>query len=222
MVSLSLSLPLLHTKHSNTWAYVSSKSTEYITQGLLDAGFIQGEMDELLAARVSGTFMPHGLGHSVGLDVHDVPFQGEAAEGHVYTIEPGVYFVDHILDAAIEGPNSQCYNVEMIDRFRGFGGVRIEDVIAVTATGNECLSCSTPRETAEIEAVFASFDNADPVDPVDPFGSTDDSLSTGTVIGIAAASALLGAVVLGSFYRIRRTKNSTDNDLSTKLVDPQV
>jgi hypothetical protein len=172
-------------------------------------------MDELLAARVSGTFMPHGLGHSVGLDVHDVPFQGEAAEWHVYTIEPGVYFVDHILDAAIEGPNSRCYNAEMIDRFRGFGGARIEDVIAVTATGNECLSCSTPRETAEIEAVFASFDNAD------PSGSTGDSLSTGTAICIAAASALLGAVVLGSSYRIRRTKNSTDNDLSTKLVDPQ-
>jgi len=137
-----------------TWAFVSAVANQELTRGLLEAGFIQGDFDTLYSRRVYGTFMPHGLGHSVGLDVHDVPYSGGAVKGHVYTIEPGIYFIDSLLDDALSGSNAEYYNADMIARFRGFGGVRIEDVIAVTADGNECLSCTTPRETEEIEAIL--------------------------------------------------------------------
>ena len=89
------------------------------------------------------------------MDVHDVSFVGQAQVGHVYTVEPGIYFIDTLLDEALDGPNAAYYNVTKLTEFRGFGGVRIEDVVAITATGNECLSCGAPREMEEIETIMA-------------------------------------------------------------------
>ncbi|MEE6513882.1 hypothetical protein FKM82_021727 [Ascaphus truei] len=76
-------------------------------------------------------------------------------ERMVLTIEPGIYFIDHVLDQAWADPAQSCFiNNEVLQRFRGFGGVRIEDDIAVTASGMELLTC-VPRTVEEIESFMA-------------------------------------------------------------------
>ncbi|XP_062576636.1 xaa-Pro dipeptidase-like [Saccostrea cucullata] len=73
----------------------------------------------------------------------------------VLTIEPGVYFIDVLLDAALNNPEqSQFMCREMIDQYRGFGGVRIEDDVAVREDGMELLTC-VPRTVEEIESLMA-------------------------------------------------------------------
>merc|ERR1711976_1011458 len=119
-------------------------------------------------------FMPHGLGHFMGFDVHDV---GGYLEGHperpkglgvgnlrtarllkenmVLTIEPGCYFINHLLDQAVKDPKLNKFLVmDKIDEFRGFGGVRIEDDILVTKDGCENMAI-VPRTVEEIEAFMA-------------------------------------------------------------------
>ncbi|GCC21308.1 hypothetical protein chiPu_0019775 [Chiloscyllium punctatum] len=79
----------------------------------------------------------------------------ELLQGMVLTIEPGIYFIDMLLDQALADPAQACFiNSDVLARFRGFGGVRIEDDIAVTANGMELLTC-VPRTVEEIEAFMA-------------------------------------------------------------------
>ena len=83
-------------------------------------------------------FYNHGLGHPVGLNVHDVG-QSTLAAGMLYTVEPGIYIPENI-----EGVDPKYWNI----------GIRIEDVILVTETGNENLSAGSPREITEIESLM--------------------------------------------------------------------
>jgi Xaa-Pro dipeptidase len=131
---------------------------------------------ELVEMRMGAVFMPHGLGHFIGLDTHDV---GGYLPGHpersplpglaklrtarllqadmVLTVEPGCYFIDHLLDAAMadDSPLRAYLNVEKINsEYRGFGGVRLEDVVQVTATGMVNYTLC-PRTVAEVESVLA-------------------------------------------------------------------
>ncbi|KAJ6666213.1 hypothetical protein lerEdw1_001118 [Lerista edwardsae] len=136
-------------------------------------GILQGRVDDMVKVHLGALFMPHGLGHLLGIDVHDVGGYPEGveridlpglrslrtarvlAQGMVLTVEPGIYFIDHLLDQALADPTQACFiNNEVLARFRGFGGVRIEDDIAVTATGMELLTC-VPRTVEEIEAFMA-------------------------------------------------------------------
>lgn len=90
---------------------------------LLAAGLLKGSVDDMMAANVGAVFMPHGLGHLIGLDTHDVggyPEGGRArdprpghsnlrcgrdlADGMAITVEPGIYFIDHLLDKALADP----------------------------------------------------------------------------------------------------------------------
>ncbi|NWT11441.1 PEPD dipeptidase, partial [Vireo altiloquus] len=136
-------------------------------------GILKGNVDDMVKVHLGAIFMPHGLGHLLGIDVHDVGGYPEGVEridapglrslrtarrlqqGMVLTIEPGIYFIDHLLDQALRDPAQSCFiNNDVLRRFRGFGGVRIEDDIAVTATGMELLTC-VPRTVEEIEDFMA-------------------------------------------------------------------
>lgn len=141
---------------------------------LRDYGLLQGDVDEMVRARLGFIFMPHGMGHLLGIDVHDVggyldhcPERSnemglnklrtcrQLKEGMVLTIEPGIYFVDAQLKRAKDDPNlSRFFIWEKIDQFRQFGGVRIEDNIYITADGVELLT-KVPRSVEEIEKVMA-------------------------------------------------------------------
>lgn len=136
------------------------------------AGLLTGSVDDMMAERLGAVFMPHGLGHFMGIDTHDVggynvgcPERSSLPglkslrtartleENMVLTIEPGIYFIDCLLDRAISDDKLSKFLVkEVIDRFRGFGGVRIEDNVVITKDGMELLS-PVPRTIEEIEAV---------------------------------------------------------------------
>ncbi|CAM4372432.1 Xaa-Pro aminopeptidase [Pseudoalteromonas ostreae] len=115
-----------------------------LTQGLVDLGILQGELQELLDNQACKAFYMHGLGHWLGLDVHDVgdykkdekerPFEA----GMVLTIEPGLYVS---LDA--QAP----------EQYKGIG-IRIEDNLLVTEQGHENLTLSVPKSISEIEALM--------------------------------------------------------------------
>uniref|UniRef100_A0A3P8VQQ7 Xaa-Pro dipeptidase n=1 Tax=Cynoglossus semilaevis TaxID=244447 RepID=A0A3P8VQQ7_CYNSE len=143
---------------------------------LLKIGIVKGSVDDMMKVHLGSVFMPHGLGHLLGIDVHDVGGYPEGTERipepglrslrmgrlvqerMVLTVEPGIYFINHLLDKALADPTQSCFiNSQVLARFRGFGGVRIEDDIAVTGTGVELLTC-VPRTVEEIEAFMADSD----------------------------------------------------------------
>ncbi|KAG7467878.1 hypothetical protein MATL_G00136860 [Megalops atlanticus] len=140
---------------------------------LVKIGILHGNVDDMLKAHMGAVFMPHGLGHLLGIDVHDVGGYPEGVERidepglrslrmgrvvqerMVLTVEPGIYFINHLLDQALASPAQRCFiNNDVLARFRSFGGVRIEDDIAVTANGIELLTC-VPRTVEEIEEFMA-------------------------------------------------------------------
>ena len=141
---------------------------------LVSFGVLQGDVDEMLDAELGAVFIPCGLGHLIGCDTHDVggylpghpPRIGEPGikalrtarileEGMVLTVEPGLYFIDHTIEKALaDERQSKFFVLDRLAEFRSFGGVRLEDVVAVTADGivNYTL---TPRTVEEVESVMA-------------------------------------------------------------------
>jgi len=116
-----------------SWQELSKIASGTIMEGLFKLGIIKEKTPQQLER-----FYYHGLGHAVGLNVHDVG-QSIMEAGMLYTVEPGVYIAE-----GSEGVDPAYYNI----------GVRIEDVILVTAEGNKNLSLSAPREIAAIEALM--------------------------------------------------------------------
>ncbi|KAM3472164.1 hypothetical protein MY8738_008983 [Beauveria namnaoensis] len=131
--------------------------------GLLELGIFKGDREEILAARTSAAFFPHGLGHHLGMDCHDtcggqnrqdpdklfpnLRLRGIVPTNSVVTIEPGPYLKDPV--------HSKFINQDVLDKYWDVGGVRIEDDILVTETGHENLT-KLPTTAAEIEAIVAS------------------------------------------------------------------
>ncbi|CAJ0562793.1 unnamed protein product, partial [Mesorhabditis spiculigera] len=156
------------------WADMHRLSEKVILTHLTNAGLLHGDVDAMVEARLGAVFMPHGLGHFMGLDVHDCGgYLGDAEprykvpglkslrttrtlrERMVITIEPGCYFIDFLLDGAFADPKlSQFMNKEKIAEYRGSGGVRIEDDVVIWEKGNENMS-QVPRTVEEIEALMA-------------------------------------------------------------------
>lgn len=131
-----------------------------------------GDVDALMAANIPAVFMPHGLGHFLGIDTHDVAGFPRGAQrdtrdgyksvrcgrvlqpGMVLTVEPGAYFIDHCLAKAFADPEkSQFLNADVIARFRNFGGVRLEDNIIITESGIENMTIA-PRTVAAVEGTM--------------------------------------------------------------------
>ena len=149
-----------------------------VTVGLTECGLMRGDPDAAVAAGAHALFFVHGLGHAIGLDVHDMEGLGEAAvgygegferssqfgtrylrfarplrEGYVLTVEPGVYFVDALIDAwRAEGRHAEFIDYAEVERWRGTGGVRVEDDVLVTAEGSRILGPAIPKTAADVEA----------------------------------------------------------------------
>lgn len=159
-----------------SWVECHRAAEAAILQQLIEIGIvIPGDktISELVEMRLGAVFMPHGLGHFIGIDTHDVggylpgtPERSTLAglkslrtsrvieKNMVLTVEPGCYFLKHLLDGALDGPLREYLNVDLIEQYRGFGGVRLEDVIAITNTG--CINYTLcPRTISEIESVMA-------------------------------------------------------------------
>ena len=136
--------------------------THRLTAGVLvDAGLASGSPDALLSEGVTSAFMPHGIGHLLGIQVHDVAgfMENESGttidppSGHpflrltrvleedmVLTVEPGLYFIEMLLDDLHGTPAETLVNWETVDALRPFGGIRIEDNVRVLADGCENLT----------------------------------------------------------------------------------
>jgi Xaa-Pro dipeptidase len=143
------------------WRDVHLSSHRLIAELLHDSGIITCEADEAVEIGLSSVFLPHGLGHLLGLQVHDVggfmksPEGGSIPrpEGHpflrltrvleenfVVTMEPGLYFIDQLLEQARGDHRGAKINWARVEQFRPFGGIRIEDNLAITANGCENLT----------------------------------------------------------------------------------
>ncbi len=123
-------------------------AVKIITQGLLDLGILAGELDKLIEEKKYKPFFMHGIGHWLGLDVHDVGIYklGETwlnmETDMMITMEPGIYIAP---DATAEEGQPEIH-----DRWKGIG-IRIEDDVLVTATGNEVLTRGVPKSVAAME-----------------------------------------------------------------------
>ena len=114
---------------------------------LRDVGIVRGAVDEAVARGVTRAFYPHGLGHSLGLQTHDVGCALRQARpgnaflrntrdvevGQVFTIEPGIYFIEDLLERLRAGPEASLVDWKTVDALTPLGGVRIEDDLQVTA-----------------------------------------------------------------------------------------
>ncbi|XP_058805652.1 xaa-Pro dipeptidase isoform X2 [Phymastichus coffea] len=153
------------------WTDMHSLANRVTLEALKKGGLLKGDVDDMTKAGLNAVFQPHGLGHLLGLDVHDVGgylagqpprpsepgldklrFARRLLAGMVLTIEPGCYFIDWLLDKAEKDEQQSKFIVwEQLQRFRGFGGVRIEDDVLITEDGAENLT-DVPRTVEEIEA----------------------------------------------------------------------
>jgi Xaa-Pro aminopeptidase len=150
-----------------------------IAAGLKDLGLMKGDADEAVAAGAHALFMPHGLGHMMGLDVHDMEALGENyigyndevkrsdqfglaflrfalpyKPGHVFTIEPGCYFIPELIEKwKSEKKFTEFINYSKIDKYMSIGGIRIEDNILITEKGHKLLGKPIPKTVKEIETV---------------------------------------------------------------------
>lgn len=110
------------------------------TQGLVDLGILKGDVDTLIEQQAYRQFYMHGLGHWLGLDVHDVGSYGQDKQrileiGMVITVEPGIYISE---------------DADVPEQYKGIG-VRIEDNLLMTEYGNKILTAAAPKEIADIE-----------------------------------------------------------------------
>lgn len=140
-------------KEGSLWSNAVLASHKAILSGLKSHGFLTGDINAMHSARVQNLFMLHGLGHHLGLNVHDSGYLSTMRENMVVTVEPGIYFHEFIFRRATP-EQKRFLNDTMIKKFLGFGGVRIEDCIRVLRNGYENLSKDVPKEIDEIEKLM--------------------------------------------------------------------
>ncbi|KAI9027202.1 peptidase M24, structural domain-containing protein [Phycomyces nitens] len=158
------------------WSDLERHVIQVLCKELISIGILVGEMDQLLDMGIPHAFFIHGLGHSVGLDVHDVEGQlpdlhlkrvdsggyltnflkGRPLEANmIVTVEPGLYFNDTMLDTWTQYPGYEpFFDLDVIRRYRVVGGVRIEDTVLITKDGHENLT-NAPKTVREIEDIMA-------------------------------------------------------------------
>ena len=159
-------------------AHVSACKT--IFEGLKAMGFTKGNTDDAIEAGAHALFFPCGTGHMMGLDVHDMEDLGEVwvgydgqpkstqfglkslrlakplQAGHVFTIEPGIYFIPELIDLwRSQKKVYEFINWEKVDSYRNFGGIRNEEDFVMTKTGAQLLGKPKPKTIEEVEAIRA-------------------------------------------------------------------
>ncbi len=152
-----------------------------IGEGLKRLGLMKGNIAEAAEKAATALFMPHGLGHMLGLDVHDMEDLGENFVGYdnevkrsdlfgtaylrlgkslkpgfVLTVEPGIYFIPALIEKwESEKKFEEYINYDKVKEYLGFGGIRIEDDVLVTETGYRVLGKPIPKTVAEVEELMA-------------------------------------------------------------------
>jgi len=147
------------------WRDVHRTAALVIAEGLVELGLLRGEPEGLVERGAQALFFPHGVGHMVGLGVRDAgevlrgrePPEDEFPRlrvdlplmpGHVFTVEPGIYFVPALLnDAELRERHRDAVDWERADAMLGFGGIRIENNVLITDDGNEVLTADVPLLT---------------------------------------------------------------------------
>lgn len=162
--SLSLSKPGVEMEE------IQIQAARLMIEQMVDAGLLYGDVETLMDNDIFALFFPHGIGHFLGLDTHDVGGYPRGVEridrpglrylrarrllepGMVVTIEPGLYFIPALLEPAFENKEqSQFLNVSELRKYLHFGGVRIEDNIVITPSGHENLT-HVPKSRSDIES----------------------------------------------------------------------
>ncbi|MEG2479274.1 MAG: aminopeptidase P family protein [Mucinivorans sp.] len=165
-----------------TYKSVHLEALKVMAEGLLALGLIKGSAEQAVLSGAVAMFMPHGLGHQMGLDVHDMEDLGERLvgydatterssefglgalrmgktlhAGHVITVEPGIYFVPDLISKwKAENICSDIINFANIESYLDFGGIRLEDDILITEGGNRLLGEQhIPLSVAQVEDYMA-------------------------------------------------------------------
>lgn len=162
-----------------TFKEVHLLAAKIITTGLMDLGLMKGNVEEAVEAGAHALFFPHGLGHMLGLDTHDMEDLGEDYVGYsdtlkrssqfglrslrlgrtlkpgfVLTIEPGIYFIPALIDKwRNEGQHTGFINYDALESYKDFGGIRVEDDHLITVESSRLLGDPVPKTIAEVEEV---------------------------------------------------------------------
>lgn len=162
-----------------TYKSIHLAAATHITEGLKQLGLLRGDANEIVAAGAHALFFPHGLGHPLGLDVHDMEGIGEQYTGYepglerskefglkslrlakslktgmVITVEPGIYFIPELIQIwKNQNKFSQYINYDKIEKCLPFGGVRLEDNVLVKEHDYKILGNPIPKEIQEVESL---------------------------------------------------------------------
>ncbi|MDR0865371.1 MAG: aminopeptidase P N-terminal domain-containing protein [Candidatus Symbiothrix sp.] len=171
------------TRPGITYKSVHRNAYKIVFEGLRDLGLVKGDTEDALNAGVPGLFMPHGLGHAMGLDVHDMEDLGETLvgyddeiqrdtlfgykslrfgkrlePGHVLTVEPGIYFVPQLIEKwEKEKINADFIHFSEVKKYLDFGGIRLEDDIVITEKG--CRPVYGKRIPVTVEEIEQAVKN---------------------------------------------------------------
>ena len=155
-------------------------ASRIIANGLKEVGLMRGDIDQAVSLGAIALFFPHGLGHMMGLDVHDMEGLGEDYVGYneefhrseqfgmaflrlakklepgfVFTVEPGIYFIPALIEQwRKEKKFIEFINYDKLDAFMDFGGIRIEDDVLVTDNDAMVLGRPIPKTIEEIETIM--------------------------------------------------------------------
>lgn len=163
-----------------TYLSVHLAVAEVIASGLKELGLMKGDVKEAVHYGAHAMFFPHGLGHMMGLDVHDMEDLGQINVGYddeirpadqfgtaylrlgrrlqsgfVITNEPGIYFIPALIDQwKTEKTNADFINFDKVNEYRDFGGIRLEDDLLITKTGSEIIGKRIPITPGEVEKIM--------------------------------------------------------------------
>ena len=170
------------TKPGTSYWDVHCATVRYMLEQLKALDFVRGDVDEMVACGISGLFMPHGLGHNMGLDVHDMEDLGEnyvgygderqrspllgmgnlrmardLKPGHVISDEPGIYFIPALIEQwKRDGTDKGFVNYGKLADYYDFGGIRLEDDVLVTADGARRLGpMRLPIRSSDVEEIMS-------------------------------------------------------------------